>query len=141
LALEEGDHFEVGDVKKVVAVELLLLVDRSGVGRPLGDTEPLFALVVPLDVALGSSIVLGQVSGEGLNPGERSVPSTVEDGLNPLGPTVVELDDASRGLGVREENIEGLDSVLEIGLGVLLDGRLKGASLLGIRENTLEGVV
>jgi hypothetical protein len=138
LALHPSDDVEVGDVEDVVPVELLLLVDRGRAGGPLRDAEPLLLLHRALDVALGPGLLVGDVGPEVLDPRERGLLGAVDDAPDPLGPALVEVRRGLRRPGIREEDLDVVDAVLQR---VVLHGLLEGPEALGLGEDALHRVV
>jgi hypothetical protein len=79
LALQPDHHVEVRDVDDVVAVQLLLLVDRRRRGDAAGQPEELLLLQRPLDVAAGARLLVGDVGHERLDSRERALADLAED--------------------------------------------------------------
>src|SRR5215216_680772 len=136
--LQPRHHVEVRDVDHVVAVQLLLLVDRRRRRDPLRDGEELLLLQVALDVALGPGILEGQVRDEGLDSRERGVARAAENAGDPLSSPLVELRPIGEVLRVREHHLDVLDAVLQR---VVLDGLLERTVLDGVGNDPLHVVV
>src|SRR5690606_36955930 len=122
-------NVEVRDVDDVIAVELLLLVDRSRSGLSTRDLEELLLLHVTLDVALGSGLLVGKVSGAGLETGERKVTCAVQNRGHPLHPASDPLGSVVDLSRIREERLDVRDAVL---LGVSENGLLPRTTLLRV---------
>ncbi len=128
LALEPGDDVKVDDVQDVVPVHHLLLVDGGGGGGPLDQREVLLLLHVAGDVALGASLVLGDVRDDGPDPGERALPGRVEHVLDPRHVPAEEVRGVVQQLRVREQRVDALQTVSD---DVLLQRDLHGTAPLG----------
>ena len=135
LGLQPHHDVEVRDVHDIVAVQLLLLVDRLRGGDALEELEELLLLQVPLHVTLCAGLLHGDVSREGLDSRERGVSRAAHDGRDPLGLALDEVGRVGDGLGVGEHQVDVLDAVLQR---VLLHGLLQGAHLQPVLEDGLD---
>ena len=132
LSLEPGNGVHGGDVHQVIAVELLLLVDGRRTGRTLQQREDLFLLAGAGDVTKGSSLFAGDVGVHRLDPGERTMGGSGKHAGDPLDLASDERRGVGNRLGVREQDIDVVDTV---GRGVCEDGLLQGAELVRTSEN------
>ena len=143
LALQPCNDVETGDVNDVVAVHLLLLVDGGGAGGAAQQAKDLFLLEVTLDVALGTCILLGQVSEHALEAAEGDV---MHSAHHLADPGLVLVDDAGRvvqHLVVGEQPLHVVDAVAQVGQLLtgdvrVLESRLHGAAALGTLDNSVD---
>ena len=133
LLLQPCHNVKAGNVDHIVAIQLLLLVDGGGAGGAAQQAKDLFLLEVALDVTLGASILLGQVSKHALETAERDVVDSAHDHAHPV---VGLVDDAGRGVQqviLGEQVVDVVDAVGQLVTGHtgILKGSLHGAMALG----------
>ena len=125
LGLQHCGNVEIGNIKHVIPIHLLLLVDGRGTGRTLQKSEDFFLLHVTLNVALGASFIFGNISIDGLNAGERSVSSTVHDNTHPVHVPRNKINVVGSGASIGEEIFHVLNTMSQRAL-------LQGAILLNV---------
>ena len=147
LVLEPRNDVEVGNVDDVVAIELLLLVDRRGGRRTGQKLDDLFGLLLGLlRVALGSGFIVADVREDRLNAGEGRVLGSIHDDRNPR-LIAVESDGLIRdALGIGEEVTDVLNTVISVLQlvekgGVVSLGRLNQLGESCVRQRVLGGLV
>ena len=129
-SLQPGDNVKVGDIDDVIAVKLLLLVDRGGGGAALQQAEHFLDLEVALGVALRAGVGFCQVGEHGFDAGERGVMDAAHD----VGyPALLPGDKVGRGIHVLCVGEQEIDVGDAVGNGAVLHG----AIALGIGDDRL----
>ena len=117
---EEVDNVKIGDIDLIVAIQTLLLIDRLRSSDSLVDLEDLVHLslvIVPVKrKALRTGLLLGKIRIRGLDASERSVTSAIQQNVNPVGITFVQVRSIANLTRVREEHLDVLNTVLLSGV-------------------------
>ena len=117
---EEVDNVKIGDIDLIVAIQTLLLIDRLWSGDSLVDLEDLVHLslvIVPVKrEALCTGLILGKISIRGLDARERSVTGAVQQNVDPVGITLVQVRIIANLMRIREEHLDVLNTVLLSGV-------------------------
>ena len=115
LVLEPRNNIEVGDVDDVVAIELLLLVDRRGRRRTSQKLDDLFGLLLSLlGVTLGPTLIIANVGEDRLDAGEGRVLGSVHDDRNPRLIAVESNGLIRDALRIWEEVTDVLDTIISV---------------------------
>ena len=125
LGLQHCSNIEISNIKHVVTIHLLLLIDGRRTGRTLQKSEDFFLLHVALNVTLSASFIFGNVCIDGLNAGERSVSSTVHDNTHPVHIPRNKINVIGSGASIGEEIFHVLNTMSQRAL-------LQGAILLNV---------
>src|SRR5207342_558475 len=110
----------------------LLLVDGLRSSFTTSGTVELFLLLGAGDVAIGSSIVIREISPMRLHSTERTLPRSGKNRVHPLRPTSEELRSRSESMRLWEERIDLVDTMSER---VAFDSRFQRTDLGGISDD------
>ena len=105
LALHKLNNVEIGDVKNIIAIKLLLLIHSGRGSLALSNREELLDLLVTLNITLSPRIICGDISNRGTDISKRSMSCRAKDVGYPTHLARNKLRGRSNRLRVREQNI------------------------------------
>ena len=111
LALHKLNNVEIGDVKNIIAIKLLLLIHSGRGSLALSNREELLDLLITLNITLSPRIVRGDISNRRTDISKRRMSCRAKDISYPTHLTRNELRRRSNGLSIREQNINICNSI------------------------------
>ena len=112
LTLNPCNNIEILDIKDVITIQLLHLVDGLRIGCSLQECEYLSLLLGTLDVSLCSCFIFCDVSIHALNTLERNTSYAIKNDISPAGISLNELRNSVEIVILREEHIHISNSIV-----------------------------